>query len=198
MKVLSRAVMTLGTVLTAAMLLGGVAGATVSIPENPVPVSTGAKTAPVTVSYSGLPANQPLYVLQCDIDPATAGFVYARECATTTQVGVNPQSNTTGSGTIDFTLFRGDEPSGDNPWGCYAPNDTASPGYQKLTSCWIRVTDGNPANNTDAQSVKFSFVEQGAPVPEAPTLIILPFLAGGAIGAAWLFNRRRVGKFPAG
>jgi hypothetical protein len=182
--------------LTAVLLFGGVAGASVTIPENPIPVSTNDHSVIVTVSYSGLPANQPLYLHQCSADPATPGFNFARDCGPLSQVQINGQSNPTGSGTVDYKLFRGDEPSGDDPWGCYAPTDTPSDGYTKLTSCWIRVTDSTPSNNTDAQSVKFSFVSQGAPVPEAPTLIVLPFIAAGVIGAAWVWNRRRVRSLP--
>ena len=183
-------------VLSAVVLVGSMAGASVSIPQNPIPVSSGAPTVTVNVSYSfgAGGALKPLFFHQCRKDPNDPTFNFAADCSGLSQIQVNGTSNPTGDGSLAYELFRGDEPSGDANWGCYAAGDTPSAGYTKLTTCWIRVTTDSPSNNAQAQSIPFTFTVQGAPVPEAPTLILLPFIAAGVIAAGYVLNRRRTAR----
>ena len=171
------------------MLFGSIAGATVSIPENPVPVSAGQTSLSVNVTYSGTPASSPLFLNQCKKDPADPTFSFSFDCSLGTNI--NPAANPTGSGSTTFPLFRGDEPSGDKTWGCYAAGDTPSPDYEVYDTCCIRIAPGEIANNSQAQAVAFTYVVQGAPIPEAPLVVLLPLVAGAVLGGAYLFSRRR-------
>jgi hypothetical protein len=177
------------------VLFGAVASAQVTIPENPVPISSGASSVTVTISYSNVPAGEALYFEQCSKNPSDPTFDFSKDCSALTQWQVNPASNT-GSGTLDFSLFRGDEPSGDQSWGCYAAGDTPSAGHTKFTTCYIRVVPDTPSNNAQAQGLAFTFTLQGAPVPESPLTIALPFVAASVIGAAFVMNRRRNRRAP--
>jgi hypothetical protein len=180
-------------VVAGVMVFGAIASASVSIPENPIPVSSGQTNPTVTVTYT-VDAGKALYFDECKKDPADPTFNFAKDCSGVTEWQVNPNENT-GSGTLDFTLFRGDEPDGDG-WGCYAPGDTPSPGSTKFTTCYIRVTEDSPSNNAQAQSIAFTFAAQGAPVPESPWTIALPFAAVAVIGGAFVINRRRASRSP--
>ncbi len=175
--------------LTAVVMFGSVAGASVSIPQNPIPVSAGEKSLQVVVNYSGTPANSPLFFNQCKKNPADPTFNFSFDCRLGTNI--NGQENTTGSGSVTFPVFRGDEPSGDKEWGCYAPGDTPTAGYEKFETCYIRVAPGDVMNNGQSQGLAFTFVPQNAPIPEAPLVVLLPLVAGAVLGAAYLISRRR-------
>jgi hypothetical protein len=98
--------------------------------------------------------NRAVYILECNSPSSTPGFQFPNFCSTVGQVGVNGVSDP-GSGTKPFVAFRGDETSGDQLWGIYAPNDTPTAGNTKYTRGFIRITLDNPANNTDAKDIPF-------------------------------------------
>jgi hypothetical protein len=189
MKVWRKMVLAVVASVTVAMMFGSIAGATVSIPQNPVPVSAGQTSTSVNVTWSGTPANSPLFLNQCKKNPSDPTFNFSFDC--TLGTNINPAANPTGSGSATFPLFRGDEPSGDKEWGCYAPGDTPAAGYEVFNTCYIRISPGDIQNNAQSQGLAFTFVVQGAPIPEAPTVILLPLVAGSVLGAAFLFSRRR-------
>jgi hypothetical protein len=176
--------------VVAVVMFGSVASASVTIPENPIPVSAGASSVTVNVSYSGLTPGTAIFVHQCKKIPSDPTFDFTKDCSILSQFQINPASNT-GSGSLQYTLFRGDEPSGDQTWGCYAPGDTPSQGYTNYSTCYIRVTTDTAANNGQAQGLAFTYTVQGAPVPESPLTIALPLVAASVIGAAFVMNRRR-------
>jgi hypothetical protein len=180
-------------VVTGVVLFGSVASASINIPENPIPVSSGQDTVTVSISYS-VTAGHALFFDQCKKIATDPTFNFASDCSTLTQYQLNPADNT-GSGTLDFSVFRGDEPAG-GPWGCYAPGDTPKAGRTNFSTCYLRVTLDTPANNGQAQDVAFTFTTQGAPVPESPLTIALPFVAAAVIGAAYLWRRRRINATP--
>lgn len=62
----------------------------------------------------------------------------------------------TGSGWIDVEVFRGPDPGGDGAWGCFAPGDAAPPGIEKLTTCYVRITNNLGANTRDDREVAFT------------------------------------------
>jgi hypothetical protein len=176
--------------IVAVVMFGSVASASVTIPQNPIPISSGASSVTVNVNYSGLTPNTAIFVHQCKKIPSDPTFDFTKDCSIISQFQINPASNT-GSGSLQYTLFRGDEPSGDQPWGCYAPGDTPTTGYTNFSTCYIRITTDSAANNAQAQGLAFTFTVQGAPVPESPLTIALPLVGASVIGAAFVMNRRR-------
>lgn len=76
------------------------------------------------------------------------------DCSLLTETFVNGTS--TGAGWLDIPVFRGPEPAGDGAWGCFAPGDVAPPGIEKLTTCFIRITNNVGANTRDQREVAFT------------------------------------------
>ena len=197
----------MATVLSAAVavtfLAVGPAGATVGVtPSNPVPVSAGQATAPITVSWSGLPTSQAspfgrrVFITQCKKSPGDPTFNFTVDCSNLSEKTLNPEENPAGSGSTSYDAFHGLEPSGDESWGCYAPNETPPAGITAYTTCYIRVTQDAQSNLGDQQFTTLSFALTSAVTPEVGNAVLLPVSAAVAVGAGALVTvrrRRRVG-----
>ena len=88
-------------------------------------------------------------------------------------------------------MFRGPDPSGDQPWGCFAADDVAPPGIEKFTTCYVRVTNNTLFNNTQAFDIPFTIVESGGVIPEAPVAILLPVIGALVLIGGFVLVRRR-------
>jgi len=171
------------------VLLMGPAGAATSISPNPVQVTGGQINATVQVSWTQ-PANKRLFITQCWSDATAPGFDFAANCSAGTQTTYNAIA--TGSGTYDFTVFRGPEQSGDENWGCFAPDDVPPAGItRKYTTCYIRVTNNEPSNQADQQFASFTFVSTSPVIPETPFAVMIPVVALAVIGGGLFLQRRR-------
>ena len=180
-------------VMTAAIFgamffFGSSAMAATVVTPNPVPVSPGQTTVTVDVGWTQ-PANQRLYFYECFEDASSPTFNYVTSCSNDSELVVNPSAAS--SGTISFNLFRGQEPTGDILWGCFAPGDTVPAGITKHETCYVRVTNLQPSNTTDQQFQAFTFTPLGAPVPEVPYAVLLPIAALAVLGGGLLLQRRR-------
>lgn len=139
----------------------GAAG-TVALAVNPVPVALGSYE-PVEVRWTGQAPNQLVFIIVCRRPTTSPGFEVGADCASLTQV--TPNGTPDGAGRAELPVFRGPDPSGDLPWGCFAPEDVAPPGVEKVTTCFARLTTDVVLNNDAAVDVPFSVTGRGAPPP---------------------------------
>jgi len=160
-----------------------------SIAPNPVAFAPGQAEAPVTVTWSGQAPNKLIYVDICKKLSNDATFQPGQDCAPLSSI--NPPQTPTGSGTSAYTVFRGPDPSGDQPWGCFAADDVAPPGIEKFTTCYVRVTNNTLFNNTQAFDIPFTIVESGGVIPEAPVAILLPVIGALVLIGGFVLVRRR-------
>jgi hypothetical protein len=160
-----------------------------SIAPNPVAFAPGQTEAPVTVNWSGQAPNKLIYVDVCKKLSTDPTFQPGQDCAPLSSI--NPPQTPTGSGTAAFSVFRGPDPSGDQPWGCFAADDVAPPGIQKFTTCYVRVTNDSLFNNNQAFDIPFTIVESGGVIPEAPVAILLPVIGALVLIGGFVLVRRR-------
>ena len=178
----------LAAATTLLVFTGGSAMAATTVSPNPVPVSSGQLSVNVSVGWTQ-PANKRIFITQCYENSSSPTFDYNVSCSNDSELPINPANVT--SGTTSFPLFRGQEPTGDIKWGCFAPGDTAPAGITKYTTCYIRVTNDTESNLTDQQFTSFTFSELGAPVPETRYAIALPIVAAAVAAGALVLQRRR-------
>ncbi len=113
--------------------------------------TTASGAAPlVTVTWSGLPANDTVFMLQCWRTDADPEFNPQFDCSQSTYQ--NYPTGPTGAGSSPFTLFGGNDPNGEN-WGC-GPLTTAS---VKASNCYVRLTTSTPSNGVDDQFFAVDF-----------------------------------------
>ena len=160
-----------------------------SVNPNPVAFAPGQTEAPVTVNWSGQAPNKLIYVDICKKLSTDPTFNPDQDCAPLSSI--NPNQTPTGSGTTQYTVFRGPDPSGDQPWGCFADVDTAPAGIQKFTTCYVRVTNDSLFNNSGAVDIPFTIVESGGVIPEAPVAILLPVIGALVLIGGFVLVRRR-------
>ena len=181
----------LGAMLMLGSILTSSAGAlgTVTVTPNPIPMTPDQKSATVTVKWTGQKPNTLMFVVVCGKSINDPTFNVALDCATLTLL--TPNGTPTGANQLQLDVFRGAETSGDNPWGCFAPGDTAPAGITKYTTCYVRVTNNVISNKDDAAEAPFTFEVGGAVVPEAPIGILLPVFGALAAFGGFFFLRRR-------
>lgn len=121
----------------------------------------------VRVDWSGQPARTLMFVSVCNLPSSTPGFNAGSNCSPLT--GVTPNGTPDGSGSALVPVFRGPDPGGDLPWGCFAPGDAAPPGVQRFETCYVRVTNTVILNDLDAVDLPFTLTGEGAP-PSAGAL----------------------------
>jgi len=109
---------------------------------------------PVRFSWSGQTPGQLIYVDICREPSSSPTFQPGEDCAPLSSQ--NPTATSTGSGSTVVSIFRGREPSGDLDWGCFAAADTPPPGVQKVTTCYVRVTNNNLFNSAAARDAAFT------------------------------------------
>ena len=128
--------------------------ADVTVSPSAASVATNPGYGFVKVYWNNQKPNQLVYVDICSIPTTSPGFSVALNCAPLSELNIN--GTPTGKGVADLLVFRGAEPLGDLRWGCFAPGDTAPAGIFKLTTCYVRVTTGQLANNADAREAAFT------------------------------------------
>lgn len=181
--------------LVGALVLGlslipsaGAAG-TVTVAPNPVAFAPGQTAATATVSWTGQDPNKLIYVDICRKLTSDPTFQPGLDCAPLSSI--NPTATPTGSGSTQFEIFRGPDPSGDLDWGCFAAGDQAPSGIEKNTTCYVRVTNNSLFNNTAAVDAPFTIVESGGVIPEAPVTILLPVVGALVLLGGFVLLRRR-------
>ncbi|MFZ4432744.1 MAG: hypothetical protein ACOYOQ_06040 [Microthrixaceae bacterium] len=175
--------------LGASMIPSAGAAGTVTVAPNPVAFAPGQTAATTTVTWSGQTPNQLIYVDICRKLTSDPTFQPGLDCAPLSSI--NPTATATGSGSTQFEVFRGPDPSGDLDWGCFAANDQAPAGIQKNTTCYVRVTSNSLFNNTSAVDAPFTIVESGGVIPEAPVTILLPVVGALVLLGGFMLLRRR-------
>jgi hypothetical protein len=183
-----------GVVVLLGTSLVGSSGAlgTASISPNPIPVVDGQLSATVTLNWSGQKPSTLISVRICRKSIADPTFSVGVDCSLASDI--TPNGTADGAGTVQYDVFRGENPDGDNgsgSWGCFAASDPPVTAVQKNTTCYVRVTNNSINNNADATETAYTF-SAGAPVvPEAPLSILLPVLGGAVAVGAFFFLRRR-------
>jgi len=174
------------SVVPVALVPTGIAAAagTISVTPNPVPVANNSFSN-VEVVWSGQPASKLIFVSVCVKSTKDADFEVGVHCSPLAQVEINGSAD--GSGSAEFPVFRGVEPTTDLPWGCFAPGDAVPPGILGATTCFVRVTNDVVLNSVDAVETTVSVTGAGdpvdrgvlgAPVPAPP----VPLTTQGAPG----------------
>ncbi len=128
---------------------------TSSLTPNPVPVDAGATSEEfptISVHYAGLTPGTSVFIEQCRSIQTSIHV----DCSYFDPLTIGPDDNTTGSGTLDFSVFRGAEPD-DDAWGCYAAGDTPQDGIEFDTTCYVRITDVDDGNIAAQQLLPFTF-----------------------------------------
>lgn len=161
---------------------------TITVDPMPIPVTADQTSATVTVSWTGQPANTPIFMKVCGKSKDDPTFRNGIDCAMMTEVVSN--GTATGSGSFQLDVFRGPDPSGDFDFGCYAPGDTVVDGYENR-GCWIYLTNNTTMNNADAVELPLEFVSSGGEIPEAPIAILLPVTAAIVAAGGFMFMRQR-------
>lgn len=129
-------------------------GGAVSI-ESPVVQLPGVNTTqPVRVWYEGQRPGAAIMAKVCRRSIEDPAFREGTDCSLLTEVVTNGTSS--GSGWLDVPVFRGPELGGDGAWGCFAPGDPAPAGVERLTTCFIRITNNVGSNTRDDREVAFT------------------------------------------
>ncbi len=128
---------------------------------NPVPGATDSYTE-VQVRWSGQPAGKLVFAGVCVKSTRDPDFQVGVHCSPLAQVEVNGTAD--GSGSALVPVFRGQEPTTDLPWGCFAPGDAVPSGVLGATTCYLRVTNDLVLNNDDAVEAAIAVTGAGNPV----------------------------------
>jgi len=162
---------------------------TVTVNPNPVSFTTTQTEATATVNWTGQKPNQLMFISICKKTIADPTFNAALDCSALSEL--NPNGTPDGSGTAQLTVFRGENPDGDSGWGCFAQGDTAPAGVTKITTCFVRVTNGVISNKDDAAEAPFTLSVGGDVVPEAPLGVLIPAVGAVMVAGAFFVLRRR-------
>jgi hypothetical protein len=146
-----------------------------------------------TLTYSGYPAGQLMYALQCDNNTTNnPNLDITRDCDPLS-LNTDSTSDANGSGSIDFSVFVGKPLQPNLKWVCQAASDPVPPGgFTAFSTCYIRLTDNQATNVTDAVFQPITFKPTTTPpVPEAPFTVLLPLGALVVLGGAYFVVRNR-------
>ena len=136
---------------------------TVTLGENPVDVDYGfpqgdVNRVAVCWNFGAAGQMRAVFIEQCYRPADAPSFNVSSDCYKIGEININPTSNPTGSGNLDFRIFRGAEPSGDDDWGLFATGDPIPPQtLRPFYTGYIRVTLDSFANNADAKSTSFTY-----------------------------------------
>lgn len=182
-----------GLLAAIALVGAGTAGAagtgTVTVSPNPVPFTTNQTKAVVQVNWTGQKPNTLLFISICRKSITDPTFRPDFDCSINSEV--NPVGTADGSGSKAYNIFRGENPDGDSGWGCFAKGDAAIAGVDKLTTCYVRITNNVITNKDDAVETAFTLSVGGDTVPEAPLGILIPIIAAVVVAGAFVVLRRR-------
>jgi hypothetical protein len=128
----------------------------VTITPDPIPVTAGVDSVDATVAWQGQKPKALIFLRVCRKSITDPTFVDGIDCSLLSEQ--TPNGTADGNGSIVMPIFRGQADNGDANWGCFAPTDTAPPGVQKNTTCYVRVTNDVTTNTTDDREAPFTFV----------------------------------------
>ena len=148
---------------TFAAPLAGALG-TVTLSQSVIPMTADQTTANVTATWTGQKPDTLIFITICGKPSSDPSFNVALDCDDLTTLTKNGTPD--GGGSASVQVFRGEESSQSNGWGCYAPGDAVPQGIKKLTTCYVRVTNNVISNKDDATEAPFSFEVGGAVVPD--------------------------------
>lgn len=161
----------------------------VTVSPTPTPFTSEQTQATVNVEWTGQKPNLPIFIKICSKSITNPTFNQGIDCSILSEVAT-PGGTPDGSGSYQFDIFRGVEPSGDYNWGCFAPGDTVPAGIQDR-GCWVYVTNNVAANVTDAAEAQLQYTASGGDIPEAPIGVLLPVSAAVVAAGGFLFLRQR-------
>jgi len=127
--------------------------ADVFILANPVSIPTKGVDVNVRVWWKNQTASSLTFIDICRKSTNDVTFNFALDCATLAQQLANGTPN--GSGTAVVPFFRGPEAS-ELGWGFYTAGDTADPGITKITTGYLRVTNGSQFNTLSVKEIPFT------------------------------------------
>ena len=127
--------------------------ADVFILANPVSIPTKGVDVNVRVWWKNQTASSLTFIDICRKSTNDVTFNFALDCATLAQQLANGTPN--GSGTAVVPFFRGPEAS-ELGWGFYTAGDTADPGITKVTTGYLRVTNGSQFNTLSVKEIPFT------------------------------------------
>jgi PKD repeat protein len=129
-------------------------GGAVSL-ASPVVQLPGVNTSqPIRVWYEGQRPGSAVIAKVCRRSIDDPRFREDIDCSLLSEVVINGTSS--GAGWLDVPVFRGPELGGDGAWGCFAAGDAPSAGVEKLTTCYIRITNNVGSNTRDDREVAFT------------------------------------------
>jgi hypothetical protein len=171
-----------------------IAAAASAAPDfTPAPNSNLSNGDIVSLTFSGYPASQLMFAVQCNNNTTNnPNLDITRDCD---PLSLNSEfhSDANGAGVIDdFGVFTGKPTQPNLPWVCQAASDPVPPGFTAYSTCYIRLTDNQNNNNTDAVFKPITFKPTTTPpVPEAPYTVLLPLGAAAVLGGAYFVVRNR-------
>ena len=146
----------------------------------------------VTVTYSGMTPNQPVFLAECNNDQGP-NFDANADCSPFTTTQFN--GNATGSGVQTVILQEVPDDAGDIGWDCNhtlgTPTGVVSGGIKHYSVCQFRINDSSVASTANVQIQPIQWGAPSTDVPEAPLAILLPLGGLALIGGAYLILRGR-------
>lgn len=183
------------TVLGIAVAAPSGAATQATVTPNPVPVSNGQDSATVQVQYNFGTSNTAVFFDICKKLSTDPTFDYTTDCDRGASDGANGSQSGTGQFQMEIPIGDsfGSRLFGDNidQWGCYPQGFTPSAGFQAASQCYLRVTQTDIFNNTDAKDIPLTYSVGGDDIPEVPVVVMPVVLGAVAVGGYLLINRRR-------
>lgn len=103
-----------------------------------------------------MPAYSLVFVDVCKRSIADPAFDVSEDCSTLSRL--TPNGTSDGAGRVTLEVFRGPNPDGETPWGCYAQGEPAAPGIVGA-ACVVRVTHGSVLNLDHDVETPLTFVD---------------------------------------
>ncbi len=143
---------------------------TVRLSPDPVAILPAPSRRSVQVAWSGVPSYSLVFVDVCKRSITDPAFDVSEDCSTLSRLTPNGTAN--GSGEVSLKVFRGPNPDGETPWGCYAPGEQAPAGIAGST-CFVRVTHESVLNLDHDVETALTFVNgsEGQPGTSGPGVV---------------------------
>ncbi len=133
----------------------------VRVTPSPVPIPPAPSNRTVDVEWSGLRANTLVFVTFCKKSIGDPSFNVSFDCSSLSEV--TPNGTPTGSGSVRFEVFRGQNPDGETPWGCFDAGEAPPAGVEAFSTCYVRVTERVVTNLEDDVETPVTFVNGPGP-----------------------------------
>lgn len=184
------------TVAGTVLLVGGIgtaAMAAATLSKSVIPANGDLAARTITVSWSGLPALDTVFIEQCNRDGNAVGVVFTPLSDCSQATGHNPSTGATGSGSDQFTIFSGDDPN-ESGWSCGPGPTSAHSTGLVYDTCYVRLSTGVQSNVATDEFYPITFstaVDPPPDVPEVPLNVLLPISAAAVLGGGYLVTRKR-------